>query len=627
MFSAASSHKRPVRNQIQYIFCLAGILPIIILGVFSIFSMHKQMSDHYISLIKADGTNANSVLLDITTTIFTSTEPLTSNTTCQKGLALDRALSSSENAAMTNIDTAIDTFRKNTAAISKIMIYTDNPNISDMNYITSVSNYDGMDWRDKIGTKWQIWTCMDNTDLHGNAFRDLCLIKRIGVASKKYSAYLVIRLDNNYLRNRIQKTENEISVSVDGLPIIYSTDRKMTDKDMVTPDSYKDGFFKYTGPLTISGNKYLSDFISLRPYRTDDIFLIRTIDRTAYKNINSILLLYVVIISISVVLPFFLILRFSNYFSSRVTTLKSAMHKAKNGDYNIIDTFKGDDELTETFEDLKSTVNKIRDQEAQYYQARITEQELINRQQQMEYEMLAAQINPHFLYNTLETIRMQALASGNRDVAKSVKLLGKSMHYVLENTGTSSTTLTGELEYIKTYLEIQKLRFGERVNANIDISDEIDPDRCMILPLLLQPIVENAITHGLENSSTYGIVTISVSAYGEKDMLISIKDNGAGIEPDKLSELNSKMETGAPSDKRSIGLYNIGKRIRLFYGPSYYMKISSTIDVGTEVTLLLPQTFAESASESSHLNHAEPADQDNDISESTSKNRHMDKPL
>ena len=69
------------------------------------------------------------VLLDITTTIFTSTEPLTSNTTCQKGLALDRALSSSENAAMTNIDTAIDTFRKNTAAISKIMIYTDNPNI------------------------------------------------------------------------------------------------------------------------------------------------------------------------------------------------------------------------------------------------------------------------------------------------------------------------------------------------------------------------------------------------------------------------------------------------------------------------------------------------------------------
>ena len=196
---------------------------------------------------------------------------------------------------------------------------------------------------------------------------------------------------------------------------------------------------------------------------------------------------------------------------------------------------------------------------------------------------------------------MQALASGNRDVAKSVKLLRKSMHYVLENTGTSSTTLTGELEYIKTYLEIQKLRFGERVNANIDISDEIDPDRCMILPLLLQPIVENAITHGLENSSTYWIVTISVSAYGEKDMLISIKDNGAGIEPDKLNELNSKMETGAPSDKRSIGLYNIGKRIRLFYGPSYYMKISSTIDVGTEVTLLLPQTFAESASESSHL--------------------------
>lgn len=125
------------------------------------------------------------------------------------------------------------------------------------------------------------------------------------------------------------------------------------------------------------------------------------------------------------------------------------MHRASLGDYNIIEQFRGDDELSDTFKDLKLTVDAIHDKEAQFYEARIREQQLVNRQQQMEFEMLASQINPHFLYNTLETIRMQALSCGNRNVATSIKLLGKSMRYVLDNTGTSFTTLTKELEYIK----------------------------------------------------------------------------------------------------------------------------------------------------------------------------------
>ena len=130
--------------------------------------------------------------------------------------------------------------------------------------------------------------------------------------------------------------------------------------------------------------------------------------------------------------------------------------------YNIIELIPRLSQLSDTFKDLKLTVDAIHDKEAQFYEARIREQQLVNRQQQMEFEMLASQINPHFLYNTLETIRMQALSCGNRNVATSIKLLGKSMRYVLDNTGTSFTTLTKELEYIKTYLSIQQLRFGER---------------------------------------------------------------------------------------------------------------------------------------------------------------------
>lgn len=264
------------------------------------------------------------------------------------------------------------------------------------------------------------------------------------------------------------------------------------------------------------------------------------------------------------------------------------MHQASIGEYNIIDQFKGDDELTETFEDLRSTVELIHQKDALYYQSQLKEQQLVNQQQQMEFKMLSSQINPHFLYNTLETIRMQALASGNRDVATSIKLLGKSMRYVLENTGTNFTTLTNELSYIKTYLSIQKLRFGDRVNSEIIIDETLDTDRIKILPLLLQPIVENGIIHGLERVNSHGLIRIQISAE-ESDLFITISDNGAGMDEETLNALREKILHHDPEDTKSIGLYNINQRVHLYYGDDYYMSIDSTVSDGTIVTLKLPK--------------------------------------
>lgn len=160
------------------------------------------------------------------------------------------------------------------------------------------------------------------------------------------------------------------------------------------------------------------------------------------------------------------------------------MHQASLGNYNIVYTFRGDDELSDAFANLKKTIENIKEKEALYYTAQLNEQRLINKQQQMEFNMLAGQINPNFLYNTLETIRVQALSHEYRDVASSISLLGKSMRYVLENTGTSTTSLKKELDYIKTYLAIQKLRFGERVNAAFDIPEAYDTDATELLPIL-----------------------------------------------------------------------------------------------------------------------------------------------
>ena len=200
---------------------------------------------------------------------------------------------------------------------------------------------------------------------------------------------------------------------------------------------------------------------------------------------------------------------FSSYFSKRIITLRETMHNASLGNYDIADTFPGEDEISQVFADLNVMVQDILRKEAEAYEARIRTQELVNRQQKMEFKMLTSQINPHFLYNTLETIRMRSLKAGNREVAEAVKLLGKSMRYVLENTSTSFTTLEKELDYIKTYLAIQRLRFHDRVNYSVRIPPQMDVSGYQILPLLLQPIVENAILHGLEEVEQGGHIITS----------------------------------------------------------------------------------------------------------------------
>jgi two-component system, sensor histidine kinase YesM len=264
------------------------------------------------------------------------------------------------------------------------------------------------------------------------------------------------------------------------------------------------------------------------------------------------------------------------------------MHKASKGDYDIIDKFNGDDELSEVFSDLKVMIQSIKERDARMYDAKIQEQLLKNQQQRMEFKMLVSQINPHFLYNTLETIRMKAFTQGNKDVANAIKLLGKSLHYVLENTGTTTTTLKNELDYIKTYLSIQKLRFEDKVNYTLNIHDHMDLEEYQILPLLLQPIVENSILHGLKDMEENGQIYIDVSMKDDEFLQIDIFDNGLGMGEEALSNLIDTIQTRKKNKTVHIGLYNINQRIKLYYGDSYGMKIKSRPKEGTLVSLTLP---------------------------------------
>ena len=579
-----------VKGQLLRTFLLAGILPLLIIGIFSITSVRKQMLARYKSLEKADGVRVASALNDLTSTVYASSDTLINSNQCLSLFATE-SLDSDIKKRLAALERALQIYFDNTASVARIQIYTNNPHLINSEHIRYQQNFDLNEWRKALGNNWSTWASLHRyTAIVRQPYRELTLIRRIGVASSQYQAFLVIGLDRNTVKNHLEQSSNETTISLDGTQIIYATDSALIGKDMEFPDDFSGYIYRYTGPKEIGKQMRLVNYVTLQSYKSNNLFYVQTVDPNALQTINHTIAIFLLILALALLVPLILVIYFSNYFSARITTLKSAMHRASLGDYNIIEQFRGDDELSDTFKDLKLTVDAIHDKEAKFYEAQIREQQLVNRQQQMEFEMLASQINPHFLYNTLETIRMQALSCGNRNVATSIKLLGKSMRYVLDNTGTSFTTLTKELEYIKTYLSIQQLRFGDRVNYTLQVEEDLDTDSCKILPLILQPVVENAILHGLESKTEGGMITIQIAS-AESTLLITIKDNGQGMTIEELDALRDRIKNHPSSDTHSIGLYNINQRISLFYGEGYYMEIDSAIGAGTTVRLKIPKTI------------------------------------
>jgi len=214
---------------------------------------------------------------------------------------------------------------------------------------------------------------------------------------------------------------------------------------------------------------------------------------------------------------------------------------------------------------------------------------------QAELNVLQGQINPHFLYNTLDTIRGQALWEDIESIADMTQALANCLRYCI-NTESDMVTLDEELENVKNYIKIQQTRFGDKLKF-IMVVDEENDERILSykLPkLTIQPIVENAVFHGLEMKRNMGEVQIKAFATDTR-LSINIIDNGLGIPRNKLKMLNKNLYLGQLSrseteygSKQSIGLYNVNQRIKLYYGDNFGLRIKSIVDEGTNVEIIVP---------------------------------------
>ncbi len=493
----------------------------------------------------------------------------------------------------------LDDYVSKYAGVADIGVYVDRPDMIEFSQLHKVTDeVRSSDWYNIALSQYRTYWF---TYFYENKYKtqdvwSITLVRRMVLVGSDKPAVIMIKLSNDYLRSRFQNTNYLIQLSVDRGVIGYSSSMAYIGESPEFPLTYDDEFYSYLGESMFNGEKTLTSVNTLKFGRSSNLLYLITYDLNAKSKLNNIIVTSLAIFLIALLLPLIFMFFFSGRFASEVGDLRNEMGKASRGKYDeMTDELTSSRELNEAFDDLKSMVTNIQKMEADHYEKVLLEQNLEIReknvkfeQQKMEFRMLSNQINPHFLYNTLETIRMKAISAGDREVGNAIKLLGKSMRYVLDNTGTADTTLAKELEHINIYLQIQKLRFSDRLNYSIIRADDIEPEHVKMLPLLIQPIAENAIIHGLELQTAGGFLELKAQKHDE-ELVITVKDNGCGIEESRLKALNENLansEGDIPTE--SIGVVNINRRIKLNYGEEYGVKVESEQGVGTCVTIRIP---------------------------------------
>lgn len=239
------------------------------------------------------------------------------------------------------------------------------------------------------------------------------------------------------------------------------------------------------------------------------------------------------------------------------------------------------DEITELGMSFNIMIGKIR----QLLEQKVKEQENLKK---AELKALQAQINPHFLYNTLDTIIWMAQANKTDQVIHIVQALSNFFRIALSK-GQDWIPIDQEIEHVRSYLTIQKLRYQDILDYKIEVDEQVLSGT--ILKLTLQPLVENALYHGIKNRRGGGTIIVRARGAGDDQVLLEIIDNGVGFTPYRLSKIRESLEDGAEEYLQSgsgFGLVNVHKRIQLYYGKQYGLTVQSRYQEGTRVTITIP---------------------------------------
>ena len=477
--------------------------------------------------------------------------------------------------------------------ISRISIFLQNHTLrGNSDFVVVDADTEVEAWYQRVSTEGSgcVWTCLPiSLPKYDHA---PAIARMIKTKKSENVGVLVIYLRPQQFEKMIWEREGSTYIVLDGETLLTSRHETIPFEELkqYLPDAAEE---KYQTRIKAVEEVYVLTCENVKQEDTSDYFQVvsvRAVDeilREAYAQQRKSIWLFLG----SVVLAGTLIFAFSWSFARRVGRFREQMQKASEGNFELEEKLGGNDEISQLYDYLSVMIWRIQRLLAQVYQEKIHAERLKTSQKDAEFKMLTSQINPHFLYNTLETIRMKARINKQYEIEELVKMLGKILRSSIQ-AGSKDMTIREEVELAEYYLKIQQYRFGERIQYQIYVEEGIE--RQKILPLLIQPLVENCIIHGLEGREDVGHIDICVKRSGQ-NVVITVTDDGAGICGEKIAEIRREL-AGNRTKGEHIGICNVNQRVRLRYGEEYGVTVESICGEYTRVEITLPGDWEETES-------------------------------
>lgn len=318
----------------------------------------------------------------------------------------------------------------------------------------------------------------------------------------------------------------------------------------------------------IDGEKTLVVVSSIQQYEWSIVAHIPYSEITQNNRLYILINVAIGLVAVGVALMLFYFISLNLF--KPIEELTAVMRCAQEGDLSVRSDYEKENEVGRMSRTFNYMLSQI-----QILMNRVVHEE--NAKKDMEYQALQSMINPHFLYNTLSAIRFMAMIQGTQGISEAIGNLIRLMQSTTQQTGL--ITLEQELEIANNYIAIMKIRHADKFNVIFDI--EPDTYNLLCLKFMLQPIIENAIFHGIENKEGYGVITINTRR--EDDILyIEIEDNGVGMTQEDIERIFSATAVKS-NGLNSIGIVNVDSRIKLIYGERYGIQIESELHKYTKV--------------------------------------------
>lgn len=468
--------------------------------------------------------------------------------------------------------------------IYKINIYVDNNTIvNSANILKIDKNIRNKEWYKQFLENDENIAITVEYDEEKKIFSDSNLTRVISIVRKldnyKDGLEKIVKIDinyNNLLGSILNEQMNEKLYIVNRDKIILSNKEKYYPQENFKNISYID-----------NKNILREENLKLKEAKTEwkIIFVEDNTRNMGFMNKSKNLFINLIIFNL--ILPTIVITLISNSLTNRIRLINTYLDKIKNEQFNLIKEVEGTDEIGSLIISYNLMVLKIKQLIEVVFKEDAEKKTLQISKKQAELKALQSQVNPHFMFNTLETIRMRCIIKKENETAEIIEKLSLILRKTI-NWGDDNITISEEMIFVKNYIEIQKYRFGDKLSYSFYIQDECKGFKIPKLSILT--FVENSCVHGVQNSINN--TSINVSIFKDNQYLyIEIYDTGDGISQEKLQEIKEKIEKAdfeIFKDSKSIGMLNAYIRMKMYFNNDITFEIESNINEGTDITIRVP---------------------------------------